>query len=97
MATLLQFGAGNIGRSFVAQLFSTAGYDVTFVDVVDDLVNELNARGRYRVMIKDVQSREIWVERVRAVNGKNLDAVADALADEVDVVGERRLRQLDKD
>lgn len=81
MPTLLQFGAGNIGRSFVAQLFSAAGYDVIFVDVVDELVNALNARGRYRVMIRDVESREIWVERVRAVHGKNLEAVADALAE----------------
>ena len=81
MPTLLQFGAGNIGRSFVAQLFSAAGYDVIFVDVVNDLVAELNARQRYRVMIKDVKTEEIWVERVRAVHGRNLDAVADALAE----------------
>ncbi|MHB0939493.1 MAG: mannitol dehydrogenase family protein [Armatimonadota bacterium] len=81
MPTLLQFGAGNIGRSFVAQLFSAAGYDVIFVDVVEELVAELNARRRYRVMIKDEKSEEIWVERVRAVSGRNLDAVADALAE----------------
>jgi len=81
MATLLQFGAGNIGRSFVAQLFSAAGYQVTFVDVVDDLVNALNARGRYRVMIKDVQCEEILVERVSAVHGKDLLAVAEAVAE----------------
>jgi len=81
MPTLLQFGAGNIGRSFVAQLFSAAGYEVVFVDVVDELVTALNARGRYRVMIKDVKSEEIWVERVRAVHGKDLAAVADVLAE----------------
>lgn len=81
MPTLLQFGAGNIGRSFVAQLFSTAGYDVIFVDVVDELVTLLNARGRYRVMVRDVQEAEIWVERVRAIHGKDLPAVADALAE----------------
>jgi mannitol-1-phosphate 5-dehydrogenase len=81
MPTLLQFGAGNIGRSFVAQLFSAAGYDIVFVDVVDELVAELNARGRYRVIIKDTQCEELVVERVRAVHGKDLDAVADAVAE----------------
>ncbi|HEX2949833.1 MAG TPA: NAD-binding protein, partial [Armatimonadota bacterium] len=81
MATLLQFGAGNIGRSFVAQLFSRAGYDVIFVDVMDELVNQLNAQGRYRVMIVDTHNEEVWVEHVRAINGKDVDAVAEALAE----------------
>ena len=81
MATLVQFGAGNIGRSFIAQLFSAAGYAVVFVDVVEELVSLLNARGQYRVMIKDEHPEELWVTPVRAVNGKELDAVADTLAE----------------
>ena len=80
MATLVQFGAGNIGRSFVAQLFSRAGYAVTFVDVMDELVARLNALGRYRVMIVDTRDEEIWVTPVNAVNGKQIEAVAEALA-----------------
>ncbi len=81
MPTLVQFGAGNIGRSFVAQLFAAAGYEVIFVDVMDELVTALNARERYRVMVMDTRREEIWVEGVRAVHGKDLEAVADALAD----------------
>ncbi len=81
MPTFVQFGAGNIGRSFVAQLFSAAGYDVVFIDVVDDLVALLNARGTYRVMIKDEQPQEIWVRNVRAINGKDVEAVAEVLAE----------------
>ena len=81
MATLVQFGAGNIGRSFVAQLFSRAGYDVEFVDVMDELVAQLNAQGRYRVMIVDTKDEEIWVERVRAVHGKQTQAVIETVAE----------------
>jgi mannitol-1-phosphate 5-dehydrogenase len=81
MATLIQFGAGNIGRSFVAQLFSAAGYDVIFVDVVDELVTQLNARGQYTVVIQDTRQKEITVERVRAIHGEDVDAVAEALAE----------------
>ena len=81
MATLVQFGAGNIGRSFIAQLFSAAGYDVIFVDVMDELVNQLNAHGRYRVVIRDTQAREIWVEHVRAIHGQDTRAVVEALAE----------------
>jgi len=29
---MVQFGAGNIGRSFIGQLFSRSGYEVVFVD-----------------------------------------------------------------
>ena len=81
MPTIVQFGAGNIGRSFVAQLFSRAGYDIIFVDVMDELVAQLNAAGRYRVMIVDTVNEELRVERVRAIHGADLDAVAAALAE----------------
>ena len=30
----VMFGAGNIGRGFIGQLFSESGYEVVFVDVV---------------------------------------------------------------
>ncbi|HEY3380063.1 MAG TPA: mannitol-1-phosphate 5-dehydrogenase [Armatimonadota bacterium] len=81
MGTLVQFGAGNIGRSFVAQLFARAGYEVVFVDVVDELVTQLNAKRRYRVMIVDTESDVVWVEGVRAVHGKDVAAVAETLAE----------------
>ncbi len=43
-ATLVQFGAGNIGRSFIGQLFANSGYDVIFIDVAKPLVEALNAQ-----------------------------------------------------
>jgi mannitol-1-phosphate 5-dehydrogenase len=39
---MLQFGAGNIGRSFIGQLFSRSGYEVVFIDINKKLVKELN-------------------------------------------------------
>jgi len=41
---MVQFGAGNIGRSFVGQLFSRSGYEVVFVDIKKELVAELNKK-----------------------------------------------------
>ena len=41
---LVQFGAGNIGRSFIGQLFSKAGWDVVFVDIDELVIDELNRR-----------------------------------------------------
>lgn len=77
---LVQFGAGNIGRSFIGQLFSRAGYEVVFVDVVPEVVALLNERRRYRVEVKDERPETIWVENVRAVDGRNVEEVVAELA-----------------
>lgn len=76
MKTLVQFGAGNIGRSFVGQLFSRAGYEVVFVDVDEALVRELNARREYAVEIRDDVPAEILVRNVRAVDARDGERVA---------------------
>ncbi|MDR2663004.1 MAG: mannitol-1-phosphate 5-dehydrogenase [Treponema sp.] len=49
---LVQFGAGNIGRSFIGQIFSRSGWEVVFVDVDRRLVSLLNERRGYTVVIK---------------------------------------------
>lgn len=75
------FGAGNIGRGFIGQLFCESGYRVTFVDVDEALVKALNERGEYRlqtVFHEDVHDYRIGP--VRAVHGRDLEAVAAAVA-----------------
>ena len=47
------WGAGRIGRGFVAELFHEGGYCVDFVDKNRDLVNALNDRGRYTIYKAD--------------------------------------------
>lgn len=82
MKTLVQFGAGNIGRSFIGQLFARNGYEVIFVDVVDRIVELLNERHSYRLVIKrnDKPDEIINIENVRAINSKDTPAVAQAVA-----------------
>lgn len=76
----VQIGAGNIGRSFIGQLFARAGFEVVFIDIDPVLVSELNRRRRYRVEIKDEPPQTIWVENVRAVDGRDLASCAAELA-----------------
>ena len=76
----VQIGAGNIGRSFVAQLFSHGGFEVVFVDVVAPVVQALNHHRRYRVEIRDRKPETLWVENVRAVDGRDREAAAEELA-----------------
>lgn len=75
------FGAGNIGRGFIGQLFCESGYRVTFVDVDEALLRALNERGEYRlqtVFHEDVHDYRIGP--VRAVDGRDGEAVAAAVA-----------------
>ena len=80
--SFVQYGAGNIGRGFIGQIFSQAGYLVKFIDVNMDLVNALNNENRYPVNIVSKNgSDEIWVENVCGINGMDIDAVAKAVAE----------------
>ncbi|MCC8107913.1 MAG: mannitol-1-phosphate 5-dehydrogenase [Planctomycetes bacterium] len=87
---LVQFGAGNIGRSLIGQLFSRAGWDVVFLDVDDAVITALNRRRRYEVTIKDDllpgESPIIPVENVSGVHLRDEAEVGDVLA-RADLVG----------
>jgi mannitol-1-phosphate 5-dehydrogenase len=74
------FGAGKVGLSLVGLVFSRGGYEVVFVDVVDEIVNELNKRRQYTIEVKDKHPEVIRVSNVRAVNAKNSEEVAQEIA-----------------
>lgn len=88
--TLVQFGAGNIGRSLVGQLFAAAGWRVVFLDVADAVIDALNAKGRYRITVKDEigpgQPETIEVANVSGVNLRDRDAAVRAVRG-ADLVG----------
>ncbi|RME69612.1 MAG: mannitol-1-phosphate 5-dehydrogenase [Chloroflexi bacterium] len=82
----VQFGAGNIGRGFIGQVLSQAGYRLTFVDVVDPLVRQINERGRYTLIEIDASGqKEVTVENVEAINASNESAVIQAIV-EADII-----------
>lgn len=80
MKKAVQFGAGNIGRGFTGQLFFESGYEVVFVDVVSDIVRLLNEKKQYTIRIASEAAEEILISSVRAVDGRDVEAVADELA-----------------
>jgi mannitol-1-phosphate 5-dehydrogenase len=79
---LVQIGAGNIGRSFIGQLFSRAGWEVVFVDTDSRIVSLLNGARCYTVVIKweGMPDERRRVGPVRALNGRDTDAVVQELA-----------------
>lgn len=63
------FGAGNVGRGFIGQLFSESGYLVTFVDVDQVLIDALASRASYTIQLVDNrQSQEVTVQPVTALH-----------------------------
>ena len=80
------FGGGNIGRGFIGELLVRAGYEVTFVDVAEALVDEINARRSYDIEVVGDDPRTIHVEHVKAINSNvNLEELLDAFVT-VDIV-----------
>jgi mannitol-1-phosphate 5-dehydrogenase len=83
MALAVQFGAGNIGRGFMGQLFFEAGFDTTFVEYSRDLVTALNDEKRYTLRLLDAYSkREIDMEisRFQVLHTGQVDEIADSLS-----------------
>lgn len=68
MKKILLFGAGKIGRSFVAQLFSRGGYEVVFVDINQKIVDLLNSVSEYEVVVKGESENRIPVNNYRAIH-----------------------------
>jgi len=77
----VQYGAGNIGRGFIGQVFSAAGYTVCFIDVNTALIEQLNRDHRYPITIVEPQGdTDLWVENVYGIHGANTPAVIEAIA-----------------
>jgi mannitol-1-phosphate 5-dehydrogenase len=91
------FGAGRIGRSFIGQLFSNAGYGVVFVDVDRQLVESLDQRKAYPVVIRDSkhpgEERTLQVKNITALHSSEEEKIitrieeADILATSVGKYG----------
>jgi mannitol-1-phosphate 5-dehydrogenase len=75
------FGAGNIGRGFVGQLYSESGYEVVFVDIDQPLLDALNARRAYTIELVDNENTDcVRVAPVRATHADRQREVAAAVA-----------------
>jgi mannitol-1-phosphate 5-dehydrogenase len=81
MRKAVQFGAGNIGRGFLGQLYFESGYHTTFIDVAAELVDGLNRDAAYPLRIVGDANEDIRIERVAAIHGADTSAVARAVAD----------------
>ncbi|KAJ7289225.1 mannitol dehydrogenase domain-containing protein [Mycena rebaudengoi] len=82
----IHFGAGNIGRGFIAPLLSKSGYNVVFADVDKKLINAINEEKGYDVYILDTRGQEdggsLHVQGVTNVQG--VLSTSDAIIREIE-------------
>lgn len=77
MKQALMFGAGNIGRGFLGQLFSESGYEVVFVDIDETILNKLNDEHHYELRLVDNEQTIIkQIAPVRAIHSKEVEQIA---------------------
>lgn len=80
-STAVHFGAGNIGRGFVAPFLRQSGYEVVFADVSEELISALQTTPSYRVHEVGEGGRDLVIDGYRALNSRSdPDAVAAEIA-----------------
>jgi mannitol-1-phosphate 5-dehydrogenase len=77
---LVLFGAGKIGRSFIGQLFGCSGFEVVFVDKNKSIIDEINRKRNYNVIIKTENEEIINVKDVRGIHADFEEEVKNEIA-----------------
>ncbi|KAK4463225.1 putative mannitol-1-phosphate dehydrogenase, partial [Cladorrhinum samala] len=71
----VHFGAGNIGRGFVACFLHNSGYEVIFAEVNDTTVQKLNTQKSYKVIeVGSDGTTESTITNYRAINSAKNEA-----------------------
>ena len=97
MKKALIFGAGNIGRGFIGQLFSQSGYEVVFLDIDEGVIGAINRERSYPIsIVSNDTSKEIMVSPVRGLNVENEAAVATEMVEADLIATAVGMRALDK-
>lgn len=81
----VHFGAGNIGRGFIGYLQYKSGYDVTFVDISDFLVEAINKYKNYTVITLSTSENKEEVKNVSAIHLKDIEAL-EKVVSEADLI-----------
>lgn len=81
MKKFVMYGAGNIGRGFIGQLFSESGYSVGFVDINKEVIARLNNDRSYPVdIVSNDGIEEKIVENAYGIDGTDVELVSEEIA-----------------
>lgn len=62
----MQFGAGSIGRGFIADLLHDSGYSMTFIDINEKLNEQINQKNKYSLYIIEEKYKKKVIDNVQA-------------------------------
>ncbi|KRK23211.1 mannitol dehydrogenase [Lactiplantibacillus pentosus] len=97
MALAVHFGAGKIGRGFIANLLHQTGYHVVFADVVQETIDKLKKEQQYTLFLIDHNYDEQLIDDVDAYSTINeADKVVDAIQEAEVVTTSVMATNLDK-
>ncbi|OOL80657.1 mannitol-1-phosphate 5-dehydrogenase [Dolosigranulum pigrum] len=76
----VHFGAGNIGRGFIGEVLYKNGFEISFIDVNDTIIDALNDQGSYTIELAEDGATSIDISNVKGINSKtHLQAVVDEI------------------
>jgi mannitol-1-phosphate 5-dehydrogenase len=78
--TAVIFGAGNIGRGFIAQLFHESGLEIVFVDVSTPAIEAINRDREYDIHIVGLGTQKVRIDGIGALPASDSEGIAEALA-----------------
>jgi mannitol-1-phosphate 5-dehydrogenase len=80
--TIVIWGAGKIGRGFVADLFQAAGYGIVLVDASQTLIAQLREAGRYTLVraASPERQEDVEIEGYTALSTAQTAELAEAVA-----------------
>ncbi|KHE71965.1 mannitol-1-phosphate 5-dehydrogenase [Halobacillus sp. BBL2006] len=77
----LHFGAGNIGKGLIGYLLNKSGFDLCFVDVNEESVNQMNSSNQYALELLDDDHTVESISPVCALHSSKQDQVVDAIVE----------------
>lgn len=80
MRRVAVFGAGAVGRGFIGEIFSDAGWQVIFIDAADVLVGVLRSGSYPHETVTSAGTERKLVVNCTAIHARDSEAVADAVA-----------------
>ena len=83
MMQAVHFGAGNIGKGFIGDLLHDSGFYITFVEVNDTVLQNINRDNSYNIYIIDKNYEKKTINNVRAFSpvkeeGEIIEAILNA-------------------